>query len=392
MLLPRVSIRVPGQETRRGTVRALSPAVGPLWVVLFVSLPSLAEAQTVRDIANRGACSTAGLEGISRQLAESQRCLNPGEFVSFEGEAGITVTSARVHPYLQATARDALVRAAAAQPLRINSAFRTLADQYVLYHSGGCGLAAEPGRSNHQTGRAVDVDNYSAARSALQSAGCAWLGSSDPVHFDCPGADRRSDSVLTFQIVWNLNHPDDRIDEDGLYGPMTAARVAASPAAGFRRDACTCEASCDGTTIVGTDCSRTDCAPDGGICSTALGAPSCVASACVAGPAEMPRARDVCLEDGRLGHCTDLGTLESVEQCAEGDRCIPIDGEAMCAPADRDAGVIAGGDAGSPPIRQDAGPGGSSAVSGGCSAAGTGGFWLAGFALIALARRRRRSR
>jgi MYXO-CTERM domain-containing protein len=199
--------------------------------------------------------------------------------------------------------------------------------------------------------------------------------------------------VLTFQVVWNLNHPDDRIDEDGLYGPMTASRVAASPAGGFGRDACTCDAGCDGTTIVGTNCSRTDCASEGAICSTGLGAPACVAAACVASPTEVPRARDVCLEDGRLGHCTELGTLESIEQCAAGDSCIPIDGEAMCASMDRDAGVVSG-DAGSLPAGSDAGPGDGSrsSVSGGCSASSSEGAWLAGLALIALARRRRRSR
>ncbi len=197
-----------------------------------------ASAQTVADIAARRQCSTAGLEGISQQLAETQMCLRPGAFVTFAPHAGITLSSSRIHPYLQASARDALWAAAARTPLTINSAFRTLADQYVLYHSGACALAAEPGRSNHQTGRAVDVQNYSAARSALESAGCVWLGASDPVHFDCPGTDGRADAVLAMQRLWNLNHPDDPLDEDGSYGPQTAARMAQAPAAGFAITGC----------------------------------------------------------------------------------------------------------------------------------------------------------
>ncbi|MEZ4246802.1 MAG: M15 family metallopeptidase [Polyangiales bacterium] len=148
-------------------------------LLAFGFVPS-ARAQTVRDLANRGACSTAGLEGISAQLAEAQMCLRPGAFVRFAPAPGITLSSSRIHPFLQATARDALHRAAARTPITVNSAFRTLADQYVLYHSGGCGLAARPGQSNHQTGRAVDVADYSRVRSALEGAGCAWLGSSDP--------------------------------------------------------------------------------------------------------------------------------------------------------------------------------------------------------------------
>jgi hypothetical protein len=339
------------------------------WVVVLVvlGLPVATAAQTVRDLANRGECSTAGLEGLSAQLADSQRCLRPGAFVSFEGTPGVTVTSARVHPYLQASARDALANAAARVPMRINSAFRTLPDQYVLYHSGGCALAAEPGRSNHQTGRALDVDNYSAARSALEAQGCVWQGSSDPVHFDCPGTDRRSDSVLTFQVVWNINHPEDRIDEDGAYGPQTAARLASSPAAGFARDACTCDPSCDGATMIGTDCSRTECGA-GSICSLATGAPSCVSPECASDGA--PRAHDVCLADGRLGHCTETGVLEAPEECGAGEVCIPIDGEAMCVSSAIDAGVIATGDGGAP-LGRDGGTGpepSARVVSGGCSA------------------------
>ena len=212
-----------------------------LGLALLLSLPMLSlpvAAQTVRDIANRGACSTAGLEGISAQLAEAQRCQNPGAFVRFAPHPGITLSSSRVHPYLQASARDALHRAAARRAITINSAFRTLADQYVLYHSGGCGLAARPGSSNHQSGRAIDVASYSTVRSTLESEGCGWLGSRDPVHFDCPGADRRSQAVLAFQKLWNLNNPGDRIAEDGAYGPQTESRLARTPAAGFATDGC----------------------------------------------------------------------------------------------------------------------------------------------------------
>jgi len=216
-------------------LRAL-PALVALTATLVVSAP--ASAQTVRDISARGACSTAGVEGISRQLAEAQMCIRPGAFVRFAPHPGITLTSSRVHPYAQATARDALHRAAARTPIQVNSAFRTLADQYVLYHSGGCGLAATPGRSNHQSGRAVDLQNYSAARSALQGQGCTWLGSRDPVHFDCPGTDQRADSIRAFQRLWNVNNPGDRIAEDGLYGPATEARLGRTPAGGFPSGAC----------------------------------------------------------------------------------------------------------------------------------------------------------
>ena len=40
-------------------------------------------------------------------------------------------------------------------------------------------------------------------------------------------------SVLAFQRLWNRNHPEDVISEDGAYGPQTEARILRSPAEGF---------------------------------------------------------------------------------------------------------------------------------------------------------------
>lgn len=206
--------------------------------LVLALLSTAASAQTVRQIAARGACSTAGVEGLSAQLAEAQRCIDPSGFVRFDDHPGIRLSSSRVHPYVQASSRDALHRAASRSAITVNSAFRTLADQYVLFTSGGCGLAAAPGRSNHQSGRAVDLQNWSAVRSIMEAQGCAWLGSRDPVHFDCPGSDKRTDAVRAFQRLWNVNHPGDRISEDGVYGPQTESRLAGSPASGFSTDAC----------------------------------------------------------------------------------------------------------------------------------------------------------
>ncbi len=201
----------------------------------FAAAPA-AEAQTLQAVAAQGACSTAGVTKLSDQLVQVQMCLTPGTFVAFTPHAGVTLTSTQVHPYLLATARDALWAAAATTPVQVNSAFRTIADQYVLYYSGACALAATPGNSNHETGRAVDLENWSAAISAMAAAGCVHsYPSSDPVHFDCPGTDHRSDSILAFQRLWNANNPGDVIAEDGAYGPMTEARLAKSPSTGFAK-------------------------------------------------------------------------------------------------------------------------------------------------------------
>ncbi len=212
-------------------------------VALLLSLLTaapLASAQTVATVAARRECSTAGVVGVSRQLVDTQICMFPGVFLNATPHAGVTLSESRIFSLAQASARTALWNAAAVTPIRINSMFRTLADQYVLYHSGACGLAATPGNSNHETGIAVDLANWSAALRAMTNAGCRHpYPGTDDVHFDCPGSDRRADSVRAFQRLWNVNNTSDRIDEDGAYGPMTAARVARSPAAGFAREGCT---------------------------------------------------------------------------------------------------------------------------------------------------------
>lgn len=202
---------------------------------IALTTAAAAEAQTVQQVAAQGMCSTAGVVLLSDQLVQVQMaCVSPGTFVAFTPHAGVTLESAQIHPYLLATSRDALWTAAASVSLQVTSAFRTLADQYVLYYSGACALAATPGNSNHETGRAVDLANWSEALSAMEAAGCTHTyPTSDPVHFDCPGTDQRSESILAFQKLWNANNPTDLIAEDGQYGPQTESRLASSPAAGF---------------------------------------------------------------------------------------------------------------------------------------------------------------
>lgn len=207
-------------------------------IVLSVT-PATARAQTVGQVAARRACSTAGVVALTAQLIETQRCMTPGALVRVTPHRNLVLTAQRINPFMQTGARDALWAASRTVTLRVNSLFRTLADQYVLYHSRACPLAAEPGESNHETGTAVDLDNWRAAQRALLAAGCRHTyPGRDDVHFDCPGRDRRADSVRAFQRLWNLNHPDDRIAENGDYGSSTAQRVARSPARGFPRHGC----------------------------------------------------------------------------------------------------------------------------------------------------------
>ena len=353
---------------------------------------------TLSQLAARStSCSTAGVEALSSQLAEYQRCLAPDAFVRFDDISGVTLTSSRVHPYVQASARTAIAQAVRTYgSLSINSAFRTVADQYLLQQGGNCSVVAAPGRSNHQSGRAIDVQNWSAAKSALQSAGCVWYGSSDSVHYDCPGTDRRSDSILAFQALWNRNNPADLIDEDGIYGTQTATRLGRAPVAGFAVSGCGCEVGCDGNVVVDASCGRTDCGADTcevGVCVDSVTpdpvTPDPIDGGVADGGVSIGTCADisvgrVCLNELQVGTCED-GELVFVETCA--GTCQGIAPSAVCGEFTDpvgDGGVIV-----SDSTLQDGGPSGY-LVSDGCAAGGSGSAsWLGVLMLLGLVRRRR---
>jgi hypothetical protein len=219
---------------------------------------------TLEELAAGGGCSTAGAEPLSAQLIDEMLCLSAGRLVRFE-HANVTLTSTRVHPYLSPEGRDALYVAAGSGEILINSALRTISDQYLLY--AGCSVAATPGTSNHESGRALDVDNWSARQAALLAAGFTHpLPTTDAVHFEAAGDDLRSLSVLAFQRLWNANHPTDTIADDGVSGPQTLARLALSPPGGFAI------ASVCAAPVEPTDAGVTS--PDAGVITPDAGAPS----------------------------------------------------------------------------------------------------------------------
>jgi LAS superfamily LD-carboxypeptidase LdcB len=197
---------------------------------------------TVQWAAER-ACSTAHVDGLSRQIIEESRCLEANAFARVPTRKNLS-SPAHVFLYLDAPARDHLMRALDAHPdrvLKVHSALRTVAQQYLLSRWAAgkrCGvqLANRPGESNHETGLALDVGGPSEWRSALESEGFHWLGSIDRVHFDYVGADATHHEgldVRAFQRLWNRNHPDDEIAESGNYDSATEQRLKRSPAGGF---------------------------------------------------------------------------------------------------------------------------------------------------------------
>jgi D-alanyl-D-alanine carboxypeptidase len=145
-------------------------------VVLALSLPlaiACAGTQTGDDVADGSdpEGETAGLEADASELSSSVSCSSESmaayqggskignvEVVKIGGKR-VAVKTAHAFLKLQKAA------AAAGVDIGINSGFRTMDEQkyfYGCYQSGNCNsgnLAARPGYSNHQNGRALDLSN-----------------------------------------------------------------------------------------------------------------------------------------------------------------------------------------------------------------------------------------
>lgn len=205
-------------------------------------------------VGSAGGCSTSVLEGLSMQIIAEANCLHPGAFAELPDRPNLAKGPA-VYAFLEAPARDALLSALDAKPsttMTVNSMLRTPAQQYLLKRwsqQGKCGigLAASPGKSKHESGLAIDISEYGTWKSTLGARGFKWFGNSDKVHFTYAGAgaiDHRKLGVLAFQRLWNRNHANDIIGEDGDWGPNTRDRMKISPVDGFPVGA-TCSAACD---------------------------------------------------------------------------------------------------------------------------------------------------
>ena len=142
---------------------------------------------------------------------------------------------------LQSSAADSLERAARSVNdfITVNSAFRSSAEQFVLYRmyqrrQCGITLAAPPGSSNHEGGRAIDTSNYNYWRGILGNHG--WTHtypSNDPVHFDFTGAANiASANLKAFQRLAN-RYTGIGLVEDGIYGPATERALHNAPCNGW---------------------------------------------------------------------------------------------------------------------------------------------------------------
>jgi len=362
-------------------------------------------------------CSTSVVIGLSKQIADEVSCMSPDGLVAFEPTANMTFSSNAVLPYLYGDAKEDLLAVAQTRTVQVNSGFRTVVQQYLLYRwyqLGRCGItaAARPGRSNHESGRALDVSNYSSIVTTMANHGWSHDVPGDPVHFDHLGSpDIRGQDVEAFQRLWNRNNPDDSIAEDGLYGPQTEARLKASPATGFEIGA-----SCANT----TQRSPLDVVMIDGPDKIAPGAQARFAVTFAnLGDRDWPEsvrvvASDDTLRDPSWTSATEVGTLGSlgagdVGAGGQGVVEIPVlapmvdaelavnvdltlfDGDTELGTIRLAVTVTPNGDDGTSSEAGDEHDEGSDEITGGCSAGGSAAGWL-GLAPIVLVLRRRRRR
>ena len=188
-------------------------------------------------------CSTAGLMGLTRQIADTLIAGLPPDKV-IDVTPHVIIAGGTTLPYLQKEAGEALIAAIneKGQKPRLVHAVRVLPQQYAVYywytHGKKCGvvLAASPGSSPHERAIAVDFENHGDWIDVLKKHNWIWRGTLDPPHFNYHGGqdpDFGHTGIKAFQRLWNLHNPGDKIDEDGSYEDDTRKRLEASPIEGF---------------------------------------------------------------------------------------------------------------------------------------------------------------
>ncbi len=152
--------------------RRLGGAAGTLLLLLSACAPDPSSTEDFEEASTGGATSALVAYDCTTRADTGYRSGTPFP---------VTVVTVNGHPVEIATADAFLTMAKAAEAdgilLRINSGFRTMAEQQYLYNcyvSGTCNngnRAAGPGYSNHQSGHAIDFNTGGGALAWLNAHG-----------------------------------------------------------------------------------------------------------------------------------------------------------------------------------------------------------------------------
>lgn len=183
--------------------------------------------------------STSIVNGLSQQLIYQINLIIPDALVSFD-DLEVDLADA-AYPFVQLSAKQALQQAIQDRGMKlvVNSGYRTIAQQMLLYNwrRSNSNPVARPGASNHQSGLALDIQDRPGWERYLKRYGWQPLAG-DPPHIDYKGGgtkDLRKATIQAFQILWNKNHPNQKISEDGEFGAQTEKALNLTPATGFAK-------------------------------------------------------------------------------------------------------------------------------------------------------------
>ena len=177
-------------------------------------------------------CTTSVCRTLDKQIIAELQVLTNNKLVAIRPRNGL-VFAENLHAYLDESAEATLGKLNYSKNLYLNSCYRTVAQQLILYQNAeSCGLvAAKPGTSNHQSGLAIDINDSHYWKGQLSDLGWNKLGSFDDMHFDFPGVDLRRLSIKAFQVLANKNNY--VLDTDGELGAKTLHALKNAPCEGF---------------------------------------------------------------------------------------------------------------------------------------------------------------
>jgi hypothetical protein len=187
---------------------------------------------------------TLPVRGLDRQLLWQFNQLFSNLLVSIE-DLNIKPGDG-LFPYVQPSVKKALENFLKdyGKLLTINNAYRSVVAQTVLYNNSGSNLVGEPGKSDHQNGASLDIQEWDLVKDLITQPKYGWewtYGMRDEWHFDYKKdiQDIKDDTVKAFQTLWNKANPEsEQLVVDGDIGEnlsvsKTLKCINNSPAEGF---------------------------------------------------------------------------------------------------------------------------------------------------------------